>query len=121
MDLPRFRSRPCKKLFCLFILLAGMNRLAAADYYVDPAGNDSNAGTSPAAPWQSLGKVNGTVFQPGDNVLFKRGGTWVGTLSPQGSGNSSALTARARSRSSTATAHGLTLKRKMESSPDCYK
>jgi autotransporter-associated beta strand protein len=59
-------------------------------YYVDPAGNDSNPGISPAMPWQSLGKVNGTVFQPGNKILFKRGGTWVGTLSPQGSGNSSA-------------------------------
>lgn len=60
------------------------------DYYVDPAGNDSNHGTSPSAPWQSLGKVNGTVFQPGDQILFKRGGTWFGTLSPQGQGDSSA-------------------------------
>ena len=75
---------------CLTLAVAGMASLTAADYYIDPAGNDSNAGTSPAAPWQSLGKVNATVFQPGDNVLFKRGGTWVGTLSPQGSGNSSA-------------------------------
>jgi autotransporter-associated beta strand protein len=61
-----------------------------ADYFVDPAGNDSNNGTSTATPWRSLGKVNGTVFQSGDNVFFKRGGTWVGTLSPQGSGNSTA-------------------------------
>ena len=72
------------------LALACIGNLSAADYYIDPAGNDSNAGTSPAAPWQTLGKVNATVFQPGDNVLFKRGGTWVGTLSPQGSGNSSA-------------------------------
>ena len=68
--------------------LTGMASLNAADYYIDPAGNDSNSGTTPATPWQSLGKVNGMVFQPGDNVLFKRGGTWFGTLSPQGSGNS---------------------------------
>ena len=72
----------------LALAWAGMASLNAADYYIDPAGNDSNSGTSPATPWQSLGKVNGTVFQPGDNVLFKRGGTWFGTLSPQGSGNS---------------------------------
>jgi autotransporter-associated beta strand protein len=72
----------------LALALAGMNSLNAADYYIDPAGNDSNSGTNPATPWQSLGKVNATVFQPGDNVLFKRGGTWVGTLSPQGTGNS---------------------------------
>jgi autotransporter-associated beta strand protein len=57
-------------------------------YYIDPSGNDSNLGISPTLPWQSLGKVNSTVFQPGNKVLFKRGGTWFGTLSPQGSGNS---------------------------------
>ena len=62
----------------------------ATDYYVDPAGQDANPGTNQAAPWRSLDKVNGTVFQPGDNVRFKRGGTWTGSLHPQGSGNSSA-------------------------------
>jgi len=81
-------SRPL--LFLLFLAGFFVGMTHAADYYVDPAGNDSNSGTSPAAPWRSLGKVNSTVFQPGDKVLFKRGGTWVGTLSPQGSGNSSA-------------------------------
>lgn len=82
----RAASRPVISFIAL--ALAGMSSLNAADYYIDPAGNDSNSGTSPATPWQSLGKVNGTVFQPGDNVLFKRGGTWTGTLSPQGSGTS---------------------------------
>lgn len=84
----RASFRPILLVFTL--TLAGMGILPAADYYIDPAGSDSNPGTSPANPWQSLGKVNGTVFQPGNKVLFKRGGTWVGTLSPQGSGNSSA-------------------------------
>ena len=76
--------------FCFTLSMTGMGSLSAADYYIDPGGSDANAGTSPAAAWQSLGKVNGTVFQSGDKVLFKRGGTWAGTLSPQGSGNSSA-------------------------------
>ncbi|MBN8460798.1 MAG: autotransporter-associated beta strand repeat-containing protein [Verrucomicrobia bacterium] len=85
MPIPIF---PFRRILVAFVVtLAGTGSLTAADYHIDPAGNDSNAGTSPATPWQSLGKVNGTVFQPGDKVLFKRGGTWVGTLSPQGSGN----------------------------------
>ncbi|MCE9608819.1 MAG: hypothetical protein K8R23_01195 [Chthoniobacter sp.] len=71
-------------LFAVLLLAAARG----ADYYIDPAGNDANNGVSTATPWQSLGKVNGTVFQPGDKVLFKRGGTWVGSLSPQGSGTS---------------------------------
>lgn len=80
-----------KQLDLTVLVLALVTGFApAADYHIDPAGNDSNAGTNPAAPWRSLDKVNGTVFQPGDNVLFKRGGTWAGSLHPQGSGNSSA-------------------------------
>ena len=62
----------------------------ATDYYVDPAGDDAQAGTNQAAPWRSLDKVSATVFQPGDHVCFKRGGTWTGSLHPQGAGSSSA-------------------------------
>lgn len=71
--------------------ITSIGLVSAADYHVDPAGSDANPGTSASAPWQTLGKVNGTVFQPGDKVLFKRGGTWVGTLSPLGSGDSAAV------------------------------
>ena len=53
-------------------------------YYVDPSGNDTNNGTSPASPWKSIAKVNATTFMPGDQILFKRGGTWSGTVSPSG-------------------------------------
>jgi hypothetical protein len=56
-------------------------------YYVDAtAGSDSNAGTSPAAPWKSLAKVNRTTFQAGDQVLLKAGQVWSGLLWPKGSG-----------------------------------
>ncbi|MFD0670687.1 LamG-like jellyroll fold domain-containing protein [Cohnella sp. GCM10027633] len=58
-------------------------------YYVDSAGgNDANAGTSANAAWQSLAKVNGTTFQPGDRILFKAGSSWTGQLWPKGSGTS---------------------------------
>ncbi|RPE36162.1 discoidin domain-containing protein [Kitasatospora cineracea] len=60
---------------------------AATTYYVDAAaGSDSNAGTSSAAPWQSLAKVNATAFQPGDTVAFKAGATWNGRLVVSSSG-----------------------------------
>lgn len=56
-------------------------------YYVDSAsGSDANAGTSTAAPWQSLAKVNATTLQPGDQVLFKGGSTWTGSLTVSASG-----------------------------------
>jgi hypothetical protein len=56
-------------------------------YYVDSrGGNDSNAGTSPAAAWKSLEKVNATTFSPGDRILLKSSSVWRGQLWPKGSG-----------------------------------
>ncbi|MFD2329614.1 hypothetical protein ACFSR7_10205 [Cohnella sp. GCM10020058] len=70
---------------CLFV-----NGTAHADnktYYVDAAaGSDGNTGLSQTAAWKSLIKVNATTFGPGDKILLKAGGTWTGTLQPQGSG-----------------------------------
>lgn len=63
---------------------------SAATYYVDSvSGNDSNSGTGMNSAWKSLTKVNAVTFQPGDEILLKRGGSWTGTLWPKGSGNSS--------------------------------
>lgn len=49
---------------------------ATPTYYVDPAGSDSNNGTSVSTPWATVAKVVSSTFLPGDQVLFKRGGTW---------------------------------------------
>jgi hypothetical protein len=60
---------------------------SAVTYYVDSsAGSDSAAGTSTATAWRSLAKVNGFAFQPGDQINFKRGGSWTGTLTLSRSG-----------------------------------
>ena len=57
-------------------------------YYVNcSAGNDANSGTSATAPWGSLAKVNSTILQPGDAILFARGAVCNGQLKPKGSGN----------------------------------
>ncbi len=72
-------------------LLALVSASQATTYYVDSntsAGNDSNAGTSTSAPWRTLSKVNAALLQPGDQMLFKRGGVWHGTLTISRSGNS---------------------------------
>jgi len=60
----------------------------ATTYYVDSAGgNDNWDGTSPSTAWQSLNKVNSITFQPGDQILLKRGSIWNGQfLYPKGSG-----------------------------------
>jgi hypothetical protein len=72
-----------------FLVLGACTAAHAASYYVDSAGgSDANGGTSPAAPWKSLGKVNSTTFKAGDTINFKRGGTWDGGLVLRSSGTS---------------------------------
>jgi hypothetical protein len=57
-------------------------------YYVDSAGgSDTNSGTASISAWKTLTKVNGTTFRPKDSILFKAGESWMGTLSPLGSGD----------------------------------
>lgn len=51
-------------------------------YYVDPSGNDANAGTSPTQAWRTIAKVNSWPFKPGDVIYFKAGGLWRETLNP---------------------------------------
>ncbi len=55
-------------------------------YYVSPAGNDANAGTSSGAPWKTAAKVDAFSFNPGDQILFQRGGQWHENLAPASSG-----------------------------------
>ncbi|MBC9933044.1 right-handed parallel beta-helix repeat-containing protein [Chitinophaga qingshengii] len=55
-------------------------------YYIDDNGSDTSNGRSPATAWKTLAKVNTVTFQPGDSVLFKRGGSWTGTLVIKSSG-----------------------------------
>ncbi|MEN6428001.1 MAG: right-handed parallel beta-helix repeat-containing protein [Phycisphaerales bacterium] len=49
------------------------------DYYVSPAGDDSNPGTL-SRPWRTIEKVNATDFAPGDRVLFQGGAKFTGTI-----------------------------------------
>jgi uncharacterized protein YjdB len=71
-----------------FMPTAGSTVYASGSvYYVDSVGgDDANAGTASGSAWKTLSKVNGTVFQPGDTIMFKADGVWTGTLSPKGSG-----------------------------------
>ena len=72
----------------ILITVLMWNALASATtYYVSSsAGSDSNNGTSSAAPWKTIAKVNGQTFQTGDSVLLKRGDVWNESLAPIGSG-----------------------------------
>src|SRR5439155_16856945 len=63
----------------VFVMAAGS--AAASTYYVSNSGNDS-PGCTQTAPWQTIAKVESCLgsLQPGDSVLFERGGIWYETL-----------------------------------------
>lgn len=63
-------------LFIFFL----QNTFAQTTYYVSNAGNDANNGTSTGTSWQTVSKVNSHTFSPGDQILFKRGDTFVGSI-----------------------------------------
>jgi hypothetical protein len=61
--------------------------VAGTTYYVSATGSDSNAGTTPATAWRTVGKVNRAALRPGDGVLFQGGATFSDTtLMPDESG-----------------------------------
>ncbi len=72
-------------VFLVAITLAGN----ATIYYISSSGNDSNSGTSSDKPWKTLSKVNNFSFKPGDQILFKKGDAWTGTITVTTSGTSS--------------------------------
>lgn len=79
------------------VLLAGRSTLPSSttgtQYYLSAAGSDSNSGTSPESPWQSLAKISETALGPGDSVSFRRGDEWIGTVVLEHSGTAaSAIT-----------------------------
>lgn len=68
------------------IVFAGMCAQGAT-YYVDSQhGRDANPGTSPERAWQTLEAVNKAMLRTGDQVRFRAGSVWRGTLAPQGFG-----------------------------------
>ncbi|MDE3183782.1 MAG: right-handed parallel beta-helix repeat-containing protein [Bacteroidota bacterium] len=76
-------------LFLLSFLLSSFPIFATTYYVSSSSGSDYNSGTSSSSPWQSLSKVNSFYnFQPGDNILFKRGDSFYGNISINNSGNS---------------------------------
>ncbi len=90
------RLRMGLRIVPLILSALGLSLSAAmaTTYYVDAVGgNESNNGTSTSTAWKDItqtSKVNTVVFQPGDQVLFKRGCTWSGRINPAGFGGTSA-------------------------------
>jgi hypothetical protein len=79
----RTQAESCATKTCapavVFLFLFSATSAQATTYFVAAAGNDSNSGTDTAHPWQTVAKVNGATFLPGDSVLFNRGDAWYGT------------------------------------------
>jgi hypothetical protein len=75
------------------VLVAGAapaaNAATGTAYYVDCSASANGSG-SQSSPWNGVSSVNATTFQPGDQILFKRGTTCNGALAPKGSGSSGA-------------------------------
>jgi hypothetical protein len=78
----------------LAFLFVAATPARATTYFVAAAGSDSNSGTSSGAPWQTIAKVNGFTFSPGDSILFNRGDAWYGTslLAPSSGSSGSPIT-----------------------------
>lgn len=61
------------------VAIAGPAHAVGTTYYVSSSsGSDSNQGTSSSSPWKTLNALNTRTFQPGDQLLLKRGDTWTG-------------------------------------------
>jgi|GEM_PF-848214 len=77
-------------MMCMAVIFVAQEtkvEAAGTTYYVDSMmPDDSGDGTSPETAWKSLEKVSATTFAPGDQILFKAGGSWNGQLHPKGSG-----------------------------------
>lgn len=55
-------------------------RAAATTYYLAAGGSDSNNGTSPATPWQTIAQASNWGAMPGDTFLLNGGDTFSGSL-----------------------------------------
>ncbi|WP_179020660.1 right-handed parallel beta-helix repeat-containing protein [Winogradskyella forsetii] len=68
------------KVFILLVILNSVNIQAQTNYYFSSStGSDTNIG-SLSSPFESVSKLNTLVLMPGDNVLFKRGDTFIGQI-----------------------------------------
>lgn len=59
-------------------------------YYADCGAPDAGADGSAGHPFTTIAEVNAVALKPGDSVLFARGSTCTGTLTPDGSGTANA-------------------------------
>ena len=80
------------KFYLLSFLVMLTFATKATTYYVDGSTTSSTQNGSLANPWKTLSQVSNsqTSFQPGDFILFKRGGSYTGTFYPTRGGTAAA-------------------------------
>lgn len=67
--------------FLAFFICTLLIAQSGTKYYVHPHnGDDEHAGTDPRYPWQTLDRVNGHDFHPGDAILLAAGQKHSGSL-----------------------------------------
>lgn len=64
----------------IYIYFPKLTPAASTSYYVSPNGDDANTGLSPETAWKTINKVNNSIFQSGDKVLFEGGKEFSGSL-----------------------------------------
>ncbi len=77
----------CLVVGCLVFLGATASSAASTTYYVDSTATCPGAGTE-ASPWCGFSVIDSSTFQPGDQILLKRGDSFTGEMVLYGSGTS---------------------------------
>jgi len=72
------KNNTMKKTFIIICLILMSVWLNATTYYIDPSGNNSNAGTSPGTAWLTLTYACAHATTPGDTIHVDAG-TYVET------------------------------------------
>ncbi len=84
----RILGKNVQRVVLTFVIILLSLISSGKTYYVSNNGSDSNSGLSETAAWKTLSKVNSVTLAAGDNVLFRRGDTFYGSLIPLKSGSS---------------------------------
>src|SRR5437016_3449027 len=78
--MPMTRMPTLVRILVVAASCATPSAVSATDYYVSATGADANPGTSTAAPWRTVQRVNNQHLLAGDRVLFEGGQTFSGSL-----------------------------------------
>lgn len=77
---------------CLLLLSSCSQNSGPTCYYLDATnGDDSNSGTSPSKAWKTIARTDGLELRPGEQLLLKRGESFVGNLNIYAHGNADSL------------------------------